>query len=556
MSRGGHHGRPSQANRGAKDTLPALSADQQAALDALTARTDELFSAVQSAAPGGRDSMIAALEPVIGADPAIAQHFAAGLGRARGESGPMAASLASILGESDPRPAVAREARKSRLRLQSAMINPSLALPVLAPAALVTHPHTHEHEGEPLPLGWRFLEAQASRTREEGDITLIVCFQEDTTQGQVRAYVADMDFWNEGLRDFNRTDLMSRRAYERDIVGQVRERGRQHLTQLTWAQARRLLLAALGVNVWAESDKPDDYERHHDEIAERLSLGGEPADEALIAEVAAEHDRFARDGDRFLMDPALEPDEVIATFLGAWWLGDFNLAWDLLSNENAIRQKESREEFVSSRRKWFDEAAPGSLRLTVVHEQQRRASGLILPGQGTALASGGRDFEAFWSVVLTESPLSGAFDELPMATLTSPETRRHWYWTAYTMQRDPRSTIWVIARLRDEGATSQTIPLDEARKRIKEATQQAEEVAQRASAVRNTEQEGDLVREVSALMASAMHYHDAVIRLLPLDQTVYSDAVRDAGIMQHAERATAIIEHAVQRFPNDTKLLT
>src|SRR5262249_42090150 len=191
----------------------------------------------------------------------------------------------------------------------------------------------------------------------------------------------------------------------------------------------------------------------------------------------AEAEAAERAGDRRYLAPNLEPEEVVGNWLGAWSFGDFGLAYDLLADDNALQRGHTRAEFIALRRQWMDEAKPAALRLTLVREQAQRAGALWVPGGAGIVAPGERkDLEAFWSLVLHETPIAGQLDEMPLATLASQETGRHWYWTGYTVARESASGLWLISRNRDEGAASQALTVDELQRRIQEAHNAVEQI--------------------------------------------------------------------------------
>src|SRR5262249_33295572 len=158
---------------------------------------------------------------------------------------------------------------------------------------------------------------------------------------------------------------------------------------VTWAQARRLLEAALDVNAWREREPAEAFREHRKQMDPRLL--GEPADEEQRAAIAEEAERAAREGDRPFIAADLAADEAIANWLGAWSFGDYGLAYDLLHDDAPLRWAQPREEFIAVRRQWADEAQPGALRLSIVREQQRRASALWVPGSAGGVGAGGQE---------------------------------------------------------------------------------------------------------------------------------------------------------------------
>ena len=519
-----------------------LTDEQRARVDALATDLPALAERLRAATPEGRDALLAALAPVTQTPDPVALAFAARLGTLRGSEGRDAADVAQALGELGERPAVAREARKSRLRLRSAGAIPTLVVP--APAGPAAPPIA---ANEPLPRP-TLAEAYVTRTRETGEMQLILGWQEGRDANELHPWAILLDFWHEGARDFIHMDTMRRSRFQREVLEPVRTEMRVAPVAVSWAQARRLLLEALDVNRWRGAEPGEEFRHHRDEIDRRLLA--EPEDEAQTAEWGAELARFQREGDRPYILPNMEPDETIVNWIGAWGLGDYALAYDLLGDENSLRHEQTRDEYVALRRQWAGEAEPHGLRVTLVREQERRASALWVPGMpsGPAGAVGQRpDYEAFWSLVLKDVDLGGALPELPMATIPSPETGRHWYWTGYTLARDTTFNLWLLGRIRDEGANSQALTLDELQQRIAQARESVERITAQQPPEPGSEQAAEALRAITGALTSALHYRDALAVKLPLDETLYREALTDARSLGNHERAAALIERRLAR---------
>lgn len=147
-----------------------------------------------------------------------------------------------------------------------------------------------------------------------------------------------------------------------------------------------------------------------------------------------------------------------------------------------------------------------------------------------------------------------------MATLTSQASGRHWYWTGYSVQRERAHGLWTISRFRDEGKASQALTIDELQQRIKDAHAQAEQIAQTteaAHAARGPKAEQALIegaRQLTAVMSAALHYDDALLVRLPLDETAYQSAIDDARVLNNHERAAALLERMIGRFSDKQRL--
>jgi tetratricopeptide (TPR) repeat protein len=520
----------------------SLSDEQRAQVEALIAGLPRLAEQLRAATAEGRAALVAALAPVTGAPEPVALAFAARLGTLRGAEARMAADVAHALGELGEPSAVAREARRSRIRLRSAGAIPLLEVPMptTPKLSLVT-------AGEPLerPI---LAEAYISRTRETGEVQLVLAWQEQRDSSELHLWAILLDFWQEGARDFIHMDTMRRSRFQREVLDPLRTQLHVAPVQVNWAQARRLLLEALDVNRWRGTEPGEAFRGHRAEIDRRLLA--EPEDEAQTAEWAAELARFQREGDRPYILPNMEPDETVVNWIGAWSLGDYGLAYDLLADENPLRRQQAREEYVALRRQWANEAQPHGLRMTLVREQERRASALWVPSSpaGAVGALGQRpNEEAFWSLELTDVELGGALAELPMATLLSAETGRHWYWTGYSLARDATFNLWLIDRIRDEGANSQALTLDELQQRVAQAREAVDKITAQEPPQPGSEEAAEALRAITGALTSALHYRDALAVKLPLDETLYREALMDARSLGNHERAAALIERRVAR---------
>ena len=134
MGHGGRRGRQIRRRRQARRIVEGAAAvsltdEQKTALAELTRQTPGVASALREARDEGRDAMIERLAPIVEAEEPVAFAYAESLGAVRGEFALAAADVAQVLGEADPRREVAREARRSRLRLQSAGVRSDLTLP-------------------------------------------------------------------------------------------------------------------------------------------------------------------------------------------------------------------------------------------------------------------------------------------------------------------------------------------------------------------------------------------------------------------------------------------
>ncbi|MGZ6389837.1 MAG: tetratricopeptide repeat protein [Ktedonobacterales bacterium] len=540
-----------------REASAQLSAEQQAQIAAQLGALGTLAETLREAQAAGREALVAKLDPVRALPNDVALTFAQRLGDQRGSTARDAADVAQAIGELDMRKEVAREARRARIRLRSIGALPSLVIPLpAAPASTVITPPTISTRAQApdisVQTGPIFAEGFATRTREQGEIALLVGWQEGQDPNFLRGQLLQLSFWREGVEHFEQLDTMSRRRFHSEVVDGLRGESERELVPITRAQARRLILEALAVNEWRSTQPDAGFQQYRAQMTQRLF--SEPEDEVGKLAIAEEERRSAREGDVFLVGRDLEPDETVANWIGAWSFGDYALAYDLLAVDHPLRQRQTRDEFIALRRRWAEEAKADGLRLTLIREQEQRASVLWVPTAPTALGGEREDIEAFWSLLLHESPLGGQLDELPFATLTSKENGRHWYWTGYTLARDHTFGVWRISRNRDEGAASQALTVEELQRRIKEAHETVERITQAPPPQPRSEEANEALRAVTGALTSSLHYSDALTARLPLDESNYQAAVTDARSLNNHERAAALLEKMQGRFADDVHI--
>src|SRR5260221_12399937 len=135
-----------------------------------------------------------------------------------------------------------------------------------------------------------------------------------------------------------------------------------------------------------------------------------------------------------------------------------------------------------------------------------------------------------------------------MATSTSQEVGSPWHWTAFTLGRDRASGLWLISRLRDEGAMSQALKLDELQRRIQEAHQEVERITQAPPPDPRSAEAREALQTITGALTAALHYNDALLVRLPLDESIYRSAANDARSLGNHERAAALLEKMRGRF--------
>jgi len=437
---------------------------------------------------------------------------------------PDAADVLLAINELTPNKAIRKEARRGLIQLAGAKIYPSWTPePESGPAVAVTNPP-------------RFWKGFVTETREEGELEIVLCWEQGFEYNEARLMAFMLDFWEEGVQNFT-TEVGSKRHIDARIgntkVRYSKSIGREiRIIDCTLAEGRRLIQEALSVNTWREKRPSKEY-RHNLPTVQQLVLNASDLDE---------------DSGKTFINPDLDPDEIVGNFIGAWTLGDFGLCFDLLASDSPLSEGLSRDEWVDLRRKWADEAHPARYEPHFLRERERSQQSLWLPSSVLSdRVATQREIEIGWSLELTDTPLSGTMPEMPMGTAVYKETGRRWFWTSYTLVHE--EDAWRIQRMKDEGANAQSLPIAELQQRL-------QTIDDRIREIMDAHQPTDpgveqYYEEIIWRTIQALHYDDALLMKLPLDRTIYDDAYSRARGLQLSERAIVYLEGIIQHFPKD-----
>jgi tetratricopeptide (TPR) repeat protein len=437
---------------------------------------------------------------------------------------PDAADVLLAINELTPNKAIRKEARRGLIQLAGAKIYPSWTPePESGPAVAVTNPP-------------RFWKGFVTETREEGELEIVLCWEQGFEYNEARLMAFMLDFWEEGVQNFT-TEVGSKRHIDARIgntkVRYSKSIGREiRIIDCTLAEGRRLIQEALSVNTWREKRPSKEY-RHNLPTVQQLVLNASDLDE---------------DTGKTFINPDLDPDEIVGNFIGAWTLGDFGLCFDLLASDSPLSEGLSRDEWVDLRRNWADEAHPARYEPHFLRERERSQQSLWLPSSVLSdRVATQREIEIGWSLELTDTPLSGTLPEMPMGTAVYKETGRRWFWTSYTLAHE--EDAWRIQRMKDEGANAQSLPIAELQQRL-------QTIDDRIREIMDAHQPTDpgveqYYEEIIWRTIQALHYDDALLMKLPLDRTIYDDAYSRARGLQLSERAIVYLEGIIQHFPKD-----
>jgi tetratricopeptide (TPR) repeat protein len=412
---------------------------------------------------------------------------------------------------------VRKEARRSLIRLESSKTYPQWTPPIVrTPAVQVA-----------IEQAPRFWKGFVTQSREEGELQLVLTWEQGYDYTNARLLIFLLDYWSDGVKEMH-VELSNKHHVE-EHIDEVRAKFPAPLVDCTLAEGKRLLEEALSVNAWRGTTPHKDYRNR----------------EQLINSLILEANDLGQDRGRTFISPELTEAEAAINFIGAWAMGDYGLAYDLLTNGSGAREGLSRDEWIERRRAWADEAQPTRMELGFVHEREQAQSALWLPTSITSSRQGKRkEVELGWSLELTETPLSGTLREMPLGTAVNKETGRHWFWTSYILVQEQGS--WHIQSINDEGANSQSLSINELQKRSKEYENAIEEVLKKQTTTPQETQES--IEEIAWRITQLLHFSDALIVHLPLDRSVCEEAYGRSVGAGNPERSLVYLERLAQRF--------
>ncbi len=426
-----------------------------------------------------------------------------------------AADVLAAINAFSSRKEIRKEARRSLLRIEASKVVPQWTAPIEAASAVrIAISNTP-----------RFWKGVITQTREEGEIQLLLSWEQGYDYSEARILIFLLDFWKDGIKDIL-VDSGGKRRVDEHINDMRTKITNAHTIDCTLAEGKRMLEEALSVNEWRGTTPAQEYRN-------RLPLLNQ-----LIWQVA----ELGDDRGYTFIHPELAEQEVIINFIGSWTLGDYGLTYDLLTRDSSIREGLERDEWIERRRAWFREAKPARLELGFVHEREQRQSALWLPPSSiNPRAAVRKEIEIGWSVELSDTLLNGTLREMPMGTAINKDTGRHWFWTNYTVVREAQG--WRIQNITDEGANVQGLSIDELQKRIKEY----EEVIE--TRVKQRDLNPDVImEELSWRLTQLLHYYDALLIRLPLDINVNEKAYTRALTTGNPERTVVYLERMANRF--------
>nr|BBH88808.1 hypothetical protein KTC_35590 [Thermosporothrix sp. COM3] len=494
-----------------KETLQQLSEAEHKQVQDLLSQYHTLAQTIRTTEDAqGAESV---LQPIIALTEAQQITLLKALGKEQHQD---AADLLVALNAFAPNKDARKEARRSLLTLEGHKIQPQWQPPQARPAVVqvnVSNPP-------------RFWKGFVTQSREQGEVQLLLFWEQGYDYTEVRSLSFLLEFWSEGIKEVSVETTGKRRAQDR--ITELKARLQDvPLVECTLAEGRRLLEEALSVHNWRKLPLPKEYRNN----------------QPLIKKQILEATEAGRDSGATFVYPDMEPQETALHFIGAWSMGDYGLTYDLLSSTCTLLRDATRDEWIEQHRHWADEAKPARIELSFVQEREATQDAIWLPSTAKG-ASRRKDLEIGWSVELSPTPLSGTLPEMPMGTAVNRETGRHWFWSIFTLVHEKDG--WRIQRITDEGARIQGLPVAEIQQQIKEQEEAVDQLARQQS-----DNIQAFMEELAMRLSKALFYYDALIALLPLDRHPLEAAVGRAMAQGNPERTMVYLDRLLQRFPEN-----
>ena len=503
---------------------PKASIDPEIMAD-MIAKIPEIAAAVRAA--NSRDGMLAALAPLTALAEREQVGIATTLGNQRGERATEAADVAEALAELSPDRTAGKEARRAVIRLRSAGTRATIVVPRPTLAIDTTA------AGYVAP---EFIQGWASRTRERSEIFLGLLWTRPNAPQDVEGFSMKLNLWEGKILEVKHADALTQRRFERDVLTPMREKEHFSWVNVTLPQVRALIEDTLEQGAWRGETPTAEWNEASDVLLRRIQQEDVAADQSVHAA---------------LLDPEADAEETMVNFWGTWSFGDYALAYALLSDRHAIRERETRADFIALRRQWHGEAKAARLQIGAVAPQTQEQSGIWLPGTA-AVNANRQNYAFFWSLELQETPIAGQLPEMPMATTVNPDVSRRWFWQTITMERDTNKGGWRLGRIRDEALAAQSQPLEELLQRSDELWAEAEKSAEQNS--ENEDEAREAALNVIALAQESLSRGEAALMRMLLDRVLHEKLHDHAAQIGAWDRAAAMTHRMLTHFADKGRL--
>jgi tetratricopeptide (TPR) repeat protein len=442
-----------------------------------------------------------------------------------------AADVVLALNEFSSSKEVRKEARRSLIRLQEVHVYPKWQPPVKRTALMEVMEASLASSNPP-----RFWKGFVTDSRDAGEVSLILLWEQGENYREVRLMGFLLDFWAEGVKDFF-TDIDSKRRIE-EFTNTMRSQVKTVSCSL--AKGRSLIQESLNVNKRFGTKPQGDYYKYQSLINELILEApdiGEMTEEELAEESTQEG-----------LNANIEPPAVVTSFVSAWVSRNYTLAYGYLADDSELREGLTAEEWIERRQQWAETVQPSALLPGFIHEREAPKSKLWLPNpfsRGNTGTDERKEFEASWSIEIAHHDPDASLPELPKPTVFYKETRRYWFWASFTLVKEEGR--WRIQSMTDEGTNAQSLSINELQARIKEDDKRVQDITKKHAP---TDPDAiDYLEDVLLHMIKPIYYDDALITKLPLDETLYTDAATRAMAVGELTRSIAYLELMVERFP-------
>jgi len=426
---------------------------------------------------------------------------------------------------------VRKEAKRALIRLKGAKISPRWQPPQESSPTMVLTPVSTNPP--------RFWKGVVTDSRAEGEVQLLLAWQQGEDYKEVRILSFLLEFWRDGVKDFF-TQIESRRSFENLLARMSRSLMDVPLKDCDAIEGRRLLQEALAVNTRHGTRPHREYQLH-------LSLINQ-----LLPESLAESQVAGPEEELDLHD--LDPIDVVSTFVEFWIDGDYDVAYSLLAEQSPLREGFTKEEWGERRSAWAEKFEPGNLETTILREIEPQKPKIWQPfSRGSAQAAEQKEILAGWSLEMEGTPASDPLPEWPLATAVYEETRRHWFWARYTLVQEDGE--WRIQNMIDEGVRTQRLSEEELRQQIRENDQRLETFAQEHQPDELADLDDDemLSSFVGAVnwITESTYCVDALLKKQPLERSLYQEAAARMLTLGQHERSLVYLLPLVQRFSEE-----
>ena len=511
------------ASAGSTGTVGTVDTDQ---VQSLLAQFREIARALHKSQD--QQQVEAALQPIISVAEGTQLALLKVLSKEHSED---AADVVLAINEFSPSKEVRKEARRSLIRLQEGHIYPQWQPPVKRTALMEVIEASLASSNAP-----RFWKGFVTDSRDAGEVSLILLWEQGENYREVRLMGFLLDFWTEGVKDFF-TEVDSKRRIE-EFINSMRSQVKTLSCSL--AKGRSLIQESLNVNKKFGTKPRGDYYKYQS-LINQLILEATDIDEMTEEELAEESTQAG-------LNAYAEPPVIVTSFVSAWVSRDYALAYGYLANGSDLREGLSAEEWIERRQQWAETAQPAALLPGFVHEREVQKSKLWLPNpfsRGNISPDEQKEFEASWSIELANNDPEASLPELPKPTMFYKENKRYWFWASFTLVKEEEN--WRIQSMTDEGTNIQSLSINELQARIKEDDRRVQDITKKHAP---TDPDAiEYLEDVLWHMIKPIYYDDALITKLSLDETLYTDAATRAMMLGELERSIAYLERMVERFP-------